>query len=69
MAGIAFTACSFGDPQDHFSYLLLHFEGYVIDSQLWTNGEEVTAMMKMIRMILYIEAVTGKRLIDYITME
>lgn len=26
-------------------------------------------MMKMIRMILYIEAVTGKRLIDYITME
>ena len=24
-------------------------------------------MMKMIRMILYIEAVTGKRLIDYIT--
>lgn len=33
------------------------------------NGEEVTAMMKMIRMILYIEAITGKRLIDYITME
>lgn len=25
-------------------------------------------MMKMIRMILYIEAVTGKRLIDYITI-